>query len=1565
MPQAALLSVLKLAQSYVFQLQLPGLRHNAAVLLASLPLAQDLQAQVEKTAHLLNDLIVHRRPPGRPDDSTPPDPLLGLGRLIYNQLLPRTIQQALQALPAGFPLIIATNDPELPWELAHDDEDYLALKYVVTRQMLAYQPPRQNVVRWGRRWTSLLIGNPTGDLSETEKEIEQLIHLIEALPGTAPPRFLMGRRATKEAVLQALASGAYDLIHYAGHATFDAQASDAAATSSTTPSATLTPGLSASAGGLVLAGEQVLAATEIAKALGGRPIVFLNACESARGRAGGEAVEGLVYLGPAARGLASAFIQGGAQEFIGAFWPVHDASSRDFALAFYRSALQGTAIGEALRAARHEARRAGPMDPLWASFVLYGDPHISLLTTKKTERRPATVLVARLLGLDTLFGEVHGEEAVGIVEEHVAALAAQIAHFGGRVHSLAHDTLVGTFGIPTTHQNDAERAVRAALGMGEAMSQLRQTYGGHSLGLGLGLSSGDVFAGVAGAGDQAPRPEQCPELVEGPVEGFAEGVPTVTGEVVNQAAWLARQADDGMILIAEPVHRLTGHLFDTSTLLSAGTSTLLSAGTSTLLSAGTSTLLSAGTSASLSAGPAPRSLTGPHEPEPLTVYQVLGLKPEPGASWQMPGRQTALIGRARELAMLQEAWQMCQRGRGQIVGVVGEAGVGKSRLLYEFRKALGDEDVYPSTTLRRGSGHRWLTAACPAAYSPGPYGLVAQLLHPVFGLAPAEDEATVKDRMRGTLQRLPGADLPEQELLEGLAILGDILAIPFPEISLAHLDPKGRQRRLVNILGRLLAQGASETPLILALEDLHWVDDASLEVLSRLVVGIDQLPILVITLFRPETEWQPPWQNRRNYRLVRLDALDEEGSRALLSALLEADEAPEEIAQVVLPRAGGNPFFIRELATSLQEAGALHLTNGRWRLARPLDEAEVPGTLQRVILTRIQGLPEAAHRVLPIAAVAGDDFEHSVLQAVVAETGDEPALEEGLAQLTEREFIYRRWGEETYHFTHALIQAVAYERLLFEERRRYHRRIGRAMERVYAGREAEVLELLAHHYYHSDDRVTAVRYCLLAAGRAAETWANETALSWYDRALEKIQSFDEAPPIEAEQERGATPTQIPQWHVEALESRGGVQSAVGHGDEATEGYRRALNLAADPGLFPVTRRADLYHKMAIAHHDKGEIEAAQECLNRGLEILGGLECLEAGRLHVWTGLLHFRHGRLDQALTSCERGIAIIEQTDSIQDPSTSSGQALAQAYNLQGLIYRNRGDGQKAIRAHEQSIALYQEAKYIPGLERAYSNLGCVYQDLSRWDDALRYFQKSAELSDRTGEEWRRAAAAINLGEIYRRQGELDRAVAVYEQARQIGEEFGFAEAVGMALMNLGASFLKKGATAEARGYLAESRDVFQRIGTDVYLPEVLRYLAELRVITGQPDEASQLAQEALDWASKLGRQMEVGQAHRILGRAYRSLGRLEEAEAQLGESLAILEEQNAPYEVGLTLVELAFTSAALSTRLRKTQADASKGGDALREQAMAYCERAIGIFDKLGASLDLEAARETRLSL
>ena len=442
----------------------------------------------------------------------------------------------------------------------------------------------------------------------------------------------------------------------------------------------------------------------------------------------------------------------------------------------------------------------------------------------------------------------------------------------------------------------------------------------------------------------------------------------------------------------------------------------------------------------------------------------------------------------------------------------------------------------------------------------------------------------------------------------------------------------------MNLLGRLLARKAAEMPLIVTLDDLHWADEASLAVLNQLVGGLERLPVLLVG--------PVPCRGRLAASLVepaRATAgcawmrLPEDEAAALLSALLAPEGLPADLTQAILDRAGGNPFFLRELALAVRESASLPEADGSRSLA-PL-----PSTVRRLILTRIDALPEAAQRVLPMAAVAGDQVDVEVLAAALAETGDDAALDEGLIQLEAREFLYRRWGEPSYRFTHALLREVAYDALAADvaAARRISAWDGRWSGFTRAARSRS-LDLLAHHFDRSDDRLAALRYCLWAARRAAETWANTIALNWFGRTLVWLKSFAAQPPDEAEQERGATPDQLLRWRVEAIEGQAGVQAAIGHLDDAIAGYTLALELVTGSTVFAAPRRADLYRKLAIALHDRGDFAAAQAALEQGLSAVGEQVCLEAGRLHVWSGLLRFRRGELAEALVSCGRGIAIL-----------------------------------------------------------------------------------------------------------------------------------------------------------------------------------------------------------------------------------------------------------------------------------------------------------------------------------
>ncbi|MBV7332557.1 CHAT domain-containing protein [Chloroflexi bacterium TSY] len=1451
----AALSILQSPGSFTFQLQPPG-SQRATILTATQTLAPDadqsFQRQFDDAVRLLNRLILHRQASAQQPDATESDPLLRLGRLLHNQLLPPVIQQALRALPAGSPLILVANNPEIPWELLHDGHEYLAVKHQVARQMTVNVPPHVNpVINTSRPWSCLLIGNPTGDLPHADVEIEQLFSLIEAMPDAAVPRILMRSRATRDAVLQNLASGDYDLSHYSGHALFDVEDPQSS--------------------GLVLADEEILTATEIQRNVSGRPFVFLNGCESARSQIQAEAAAGLTYLGLGTQGVAAAFVQGGAQGFIGTFWPIYDTASQAFALTFYRSALHGDRIGSALHCAR--TTLAQPHDPLWAAYVHYGPPDTVLHQSHKIRRQPASLLALRLLGVDELFASHDAETAAQELKLYLAHITRQIARYGGTVQSIGYDTVLALFGVPLAQENDALRAVSAALEL-TASQETREEGVPHppALGLALGLNSG--------------------QLVIGNLDTTAQPTDFVTGPVAAEALALARQAGHNELLISEATRRLVGHRFHLQV------------------------------------------QRDHHNTTALTAYQVRATASTTGAEWPPSAHTLPMVSRQEELALLQQAWQACQQGQGQVIDIIGGAGIGKSRLLHAFYQTIGLQAT-------------WLVATSPSAYEAGPYWLIGQLLRTALDISLADGEAEMRTKVCQTLHDLLGADVPKEEQLEAQVILMEVLTLPTATASQPESDPQVQQRQLARLLGRLLAASAVPKPLIIALEDVHRGDEASLKVLNLVLGRIAQLPVLVITLFRPEAEWQPPWHQFSTQ--VRLTELSEDEARILLATLLGVEDVTQEIAHLVLSAAQGNPFFLRELVTSLEEADLLHFDQGQWCLARPLQTLDIPDSIDRLIRTRVETLPSAALTILPLLAVIGDRCASPLLQEVAANSSEAALLDEGLLQLEERKFIGQHWRADVYYFDHALIQSVVYAGLPAVQRQRYHRRVGRTLERTGTADRSDLPELLAHHYYHSDDWVNAVLYGQRVAQQAAHAWANESALTWCERALEKVQDGERALLADLSPTLDVDQAQLTQWHVEILEIKADVLTAIGQSDDAITTYQDALQLCRNSSAFSLPHQANLQCKVAVAYHNKGDLDAAQAAVGRGLQLLNGQSCLEAGQLHLYSSILHYRWGNLTEALMACERGSTIIEQSESTRD--------LAQAYNLQGLIQSSLGESQQALHAHQRSVELYQTTNDLIGLEKAYSNLGCVYQDLSRWDEALHYFQASATLSEKTGEERRRAAAAMNLGEIYRRQGQVAPAIAANQQAHAIGTACDFAEVVGLACMNLGVCYLKQSDFSTAQKMLQQSQDTFAAINVTIYSAELCYYRAELHLQMDRPQAGLQLAQQALDWTITLGRRLEAGQAHRVLGQAFHRLGQFAEADIHLRESLTILQAQTSPYEVGLTLVALA--------QLRATQAQNGQDGAQLSQQALAYCDEVVAIFEELGAALDLKKAQTLCLSL
>lgn len=1499
----ASLTIIRLGSTYTFQFQGRGERARP-VMLAEQGDGADAQFQARyvRAVGLLNQVMRHRptteaaaeAAAADADSVAPADPLLALGRMLFHQLVPGAIQQALRNLPPGTPLQIATNAPEIPWELLHDETDYLSTRLVVARTLVTARVPRASAPTRRHPFTTLLIGNPTGDLPETAAEIEEIARQLEAVPGAAPPRIFMRRRASKEALLQELASGGYDLIHYAGHAQF-------------------VPG-DAAASGLRLAGDTILTVAELERSLGGHPFIFLNACESGRSAAPAEHEARAMVSGTSFAGLAEVFLQAGAAGVLGTLWPVHDGGSGRAARDFYRAALRGESVAAALRTTRQTTLQSDGRDPLWAAFVLYGSATYALPLPPQQMRRPVTVLAVHLHDMGTMYGRPHAEATARGLDAHLQRVTESVLHYGGQVRMTAPDGLTAVFGLAGAQQNDAERAVRAAADM--VSSQLDRAADDAVPPISIGVSSGEVFVRT-GHGPDAP---DAAHTQRGAVLGAA----------VYQATQLARHAPPGSVYAAPSVLPLV----------------------------------------------AGRVQTAPVADAAMDGVQILGLRPEERQRPALFAPET-LVGREAELEQLLRLWHACQQGRGQLVGLAGEAGIGKTHLLHTLRTRI-------ETDANAGyrANARWLALTAPSAYAPRPYELVAQLVEPLLrALSPPEDATSPLDRaqVEQALGQLP-VPLPEAQARDAIALLGDVLLFPTADLSLAHLDAAARQRRLVALLGRLLTAHTGESPTVLAVEDLHGADAVSLDVLSGLVAGIDRLPLLLLTTFRTDDAWQPPWWNRRNYTQIHLDALGNADSAELLGDLLgdllRAEpvpqtvpptvpptvpiEVPMSVADALLERSQGNPLFLRELVAALREAGVLRLAGKAWTLDDSRFQQEVPGSVQRVLLTRIERLPAPAQQVLTMAAVVGDPMEPALLNTLLAGTLDAAGITHALGELEGRDFIHplwgSEWGSETIQFRHGLVREVAYGRLLLDERRRHHRRVGEllagsapASGNNTAPSIGANVEAIAQHFFYSvtvpvgagqwdvaqdappAELERAARALVRAGNRARDAYAARDALRHYTRARLLAQAREtDAEPTDAE------------LAVAICDGMAAAHQIVSQFDAAIAELHRARELLPQPPTDETgsLRTADFARRIGLLHEWKGELDTALEWLQSGLDSLPATEAQGspaarglAAAIHMRLGSVHFNRGDLAAAAAACREGLALIEG-----DPQR---RVQAEAHNLLGTIHAVQGENEAALAQYNQSLHIWTELADPYQAARVEDNLGGTHLWIGQWDAAADHLARGYRFWESIDDEFNRAFASLNLGLIALYRGQWAQAQERFDESLGIWSAAENGRWLALCHTNLGLLAIARTQWAAARTHLETALELLHRDKIQDLLPEALYAMADVELAAGNAPAAAELAERAADLAAALEMQTEHGVALRTLGRVALARGALAEGKTALTESLTLLTQARNRYERARTLVALAALHAAR--------------GDAAAENA-ARAE-AISTFRTLGARGDLRA--------
>src|SRR5262249_27844339 len=650
------------------------------------------------------------------------------------------------------------------------------------------------------------------------------------------------------------------------------------------------------------------------------------------------------------------------------------------------------------------------------------------------ERKQVTVLFADMAGFTTLAEQLDPEAVHDIINRCFEHITAEVHRFEGTINQHTGDGVMALFGAPIAHEDSPRRAVHAALGMQRAIrdvTQALQTERGLSLQMRMGLNTGLVVVGKIGDDLRMDY--------------------TAVGDTTNLAARLQQMAQPGSVVISAATHQQVAGFFETHDL-----------------------------------GEVP--VRGRAPAHAFEVLRPRGRRTRFDVAVERG--LTPLVGRERELATLRERFSEVKAGRGQVVGIAGEAGMGKSRLVLEFRRVLA----------QAGEAVTWLEGHCISFGQASPFLPLIELLRENFHIDEFDGEPEIIAKVEQGMRRMGGLEAQ-------IPAIRYLLSVDPGDPALAAMESTARRRQLFAALRALPIWGAQRRPLVLVVEDLHWIDTSSEEVLTFLLDAVAGVPLLLLVTYR--IGYTPPFGSRSFYTTLTLHSFSETETLAMAGHVLGTAQCPAELQAALMDKAEGVPLFIEEVTKTLLDLGVLQRENGGYRLVKSPSEVHVPDTIQGIIMARLDHLGDEGKRTVQLASVIGRQFLVRLLARIA---GVSERLDGLLRELQALEIIYEQGlvPEPAYIFRHAVIQDVAYNSLLIQRRKTLHRAVGEAIEELYPDRLAEHDAELAHHFSQGERWDKALAYCRQAGEKALAQSAYRETVRWCEQALVALKHLPES-----------------------------------------------------------------------------------------------------------------------------------------------------------------------------------------------------------------------------------------------------------------------------------------------------------------------------------------------------------------------------------------------------------------------------------------------------------------------
>ena len=1102
-----------------------------------------------------------------------------------------------------------------------------------------------------------------------------------------------------------------------------------------------------------------------------------------------------------------------------------------------------------------------------------------------------TVLFADLSGYTSIAERMDPEAVKSMVERCLRRLGEEVDRYGGTVDKYIGDNVMALFGAPVAHEDDAERAVRAALGMQDAMAEinadLEASYGAN-FALRVGINTGEVLAGAVG-------------------DAY-----TVTGDTVNVAARLQAASRPGSVTVGERTVRAT-----------AGAVEYRDIG----------------------------QLELKGKAQPVPAWEASGLLAAQPLRRAATRSETPLVGRNDELALLTAAYaRVVREGRPHLITVIGQAGVGKSRLLRESAQLLAAQE--PAPVLREG---RCLPYGSSIVYWP-----LSEVLRAECQIVDGDPAEVAWDKLSGHLSELLAAAPadPGESPARKVALIGRLLGIGEHAETADTQDPQRLRESFFSAVRSSIEAIAGRHPLVLAFEDIHWADHGMLDMIEHLAQSV-RAPVLIVCLARDELlDRRAGWGGgRRRASSVFLDPLSAEQTRDLIAGLLPDAARVDELAPAVAERAGGNPFFAEEMVRLLAEEGSSQTS-------------DLPDTVQALLTARLDSLDPFERRLVQQASVVGRTFWEDALAGVAAAEGRD--LGAALLALQEKDIVVpeaggRLAGEPELAFKHVLIRDVAYGMLPKAVRARKHFEVGDFIEQRAGDRSDEVVALLAEHYGRAAAFAGEARldpgesepihakalHFLEAAGDAAATlYSNREAFAHYEAARDAGLGAGAADLARIGEKQGDVALRL-----------GRVDAAISVWEQCLEHHR---------GEEALTRVADLHRKIGAGLWHKGERKPAIEHHQKGINLLkDGAPCLELVRLYEEAAWLYMQTGDNMLAIYAAEKSLRLAERL--------GETRAASRAHGIFGRVFGRIGDAVKARENLERSVELARgsdeseailallalghhlevfEADYpaardayadalahaeqvgdVPAQVELQSALAQLAVYAADWDGVEQASDRAAELSEREGLVGKLCLPYALLALLHWRTGDWDEAEQLFRRSHELAEQVGWSEVAFSALFGLAITLRDRGDTTGAVTALAQALDVCERAGLIAQSIQATSARAVTLALDGRASQGREAAEEAVELAERL---------HYPMGHAAAL-----EADGATGEGAGALEALREAHSQWTALGRV-LDAARCELLLGRALVEAGDPG------AAAALDEAVSTFERLGVSHQAKRAGE-----